>query len=51
MKRLDFIDKGIREKNEPRTYINDVDEAMLEYYRAFAKQMKPLSTAPQLLDF
>ena len=32
MKRLDFINKRLREKNEVRTYINNVDKAMLEYY-------------------
>ena len=32
MKRLDFINKRQREKNEARAYINNVDEAMLEYY-------------------
>ena len=37
MKRLDFITKRLREKNEARTYINNVDEAMLEYHRVFAK--------------
>ena len=31
MKRLGFINKGLREKNEARAYINSVDEAMLEY--------------------
>ena len=29
MKWLDFINKRLREKNEARTYINNVDEAML----------------------
>ena len=38
MKRLDFMNKRLREKNEMRTYINNVDEAMLEYYRVFAKK-------------
>ena len=33
MKRLDFMNKRLREKNEARTYINNVDEAMFEYYR------------------
>ena len=42
MKRLDFINKRLREKNEARTYINNVDGAMLEYYRVFAKQIKLL---------
>ena len=31
MKRLDFINKGLREKNEARAYINTVDKVMLEY--------------------
>ena len=37
MKRLDLINKRLCEKNEARTYINNVDEAMLEYCRVFAK--------------
>ena len=51
MKRLDFINKKLREKNEARAYINNVDEAMLEYYRVLAKQIKPLSPEPKLSDF
>ena len=46
MKRLDFISKRLRGKNEARPCINDADEAMLEYYRVFAKQIKPLPPAP-----
>ena len=41
-KRLDFINKRLHEKNEARAYINNVDEAMLEYYRVFGKQINPL---------
>ena len=51
MKRLGFINKRLRGKNEARVYINNVDEAMLEYYRVFAKQIKPLPPEPQLSDF
>ena len=51
MKRLDFINKRLREKNEARTYINNVDEAMLEYYRVFTKQIKSLPSEPKLSDF
>ena len=51
MKRLDFINKRLREKNEARAYINSVDEAMLEYYRVFANQRKSLPSEPQLSDF
>ena len=51
MKRLDFINKRLREKNEVSTYINNVDETILEYYRVFPKQIKPLSPEPPLSDF
>ena len=30
MKRFDFINKRLCEKNEARAYINNIDEAMLE---------------------
>ena len=51
MKRLDFINKRHREKNEATAYINNVDEALLEHYRVFAKQIKPLPPEAQLSDF
>ena len=51
MKRLDFINKRLREKNEARAYINNANEAMLEYYQVFARKTKPLPPEPQLLDF
>ena len=56
MKRLDFINKRLREKNEAymaynEAYISNVDQAMFEYYRVFAKQIKPLQLEPQLSDF
>ena len=51
MKRLDFINKRLREKHDASVYIKNVDEAMLEYYRVFAKQTKPLPPVPQLSDF
>ena len=48
MKRLDFINRRLREKNEAKAYINNVDEAMLEY---FWKKIKPLLPELQLSDF
>ena len=51
MKRLDFINKPLREQNKARAYINDTDEAILEYYRIFAKKIKPLPPEPKLSDF
>ena len=50
MKRLDFINERLREKNEARAYINTVDEAMLEYYRVFGKQIKLMPPESQLSD-
>ena len=50
-KRLDFINKRLREQNRARAYINNDDEAMLEYYRIFAKKLKPLPPEPELSDF
>ena len=47
MKQLDFINKRLREANKAKVYINNVDDAMLEYYRVFAKQInfyQPLGT-------
>ena len=44
MKHLDFINKRLREKNEARAYINNVDEAMLEHYHVFAKKKNKAST-------
>ena len=38
MKLLDLINKRLRERNKTRAYIKNVDEAMLEYYRIFAKK-------------
>ena len=51
MKRLDLINKRLRERNEARAYIKNVDEAMLGYYRVFAKKIKPLPPEPELSDF
>ena len=51
MKRLDHINKRLRERDEARAYIKNVNEAMLEYYRVFAKKIKPLPPDPELSDF
>ena len=51
MKRLDLINKRMRERNEARAYIKNADEAMLEYYHVFAKKIKPLPPEPELSDF
>ena len=37
MKRLDLTNKILRERNEARAYIKNVNKTMLEYYDIFAK--------------
>ena len=44
MKRLHLINNRLRERNEARAYIKNVDEAMFEYYRVFAKKNKGFAT-------
>ena len=51
MKRLDFINKRLREQNKAKVYISNVDDAMLEYYRVFAKEIKLLPPEPELPGF
>ena len=45
------MNRGLREKNGAKPCINNVDEAMLKYYRVFAKQIKSLLPELQLSDF
>ena len=49
--RLDFINKRLREKKEAQTYIQNLDSAMLEYYRVFNFKWEPLRQEPQLSDY
>ena len=51
LKRLDFINKRLRDKKEARDYIGNLDSAMLEYYRVFGVKLKPLPSEPQLSDY
>ena len=48
MKQIDLIKKRQGQKNEVRAYMNNVDETMLEYYRIFVKQIKPLPPKPSI---
>ena len=51
MKRLDYINKRLRQKHEAKSYFNKVDEAIFKYYQVFVKQIKHLSLEHQLSDF
>ena len=50
MKRLDFINKRLRETWVAKVYINNTDDALQEYYQVFAKKMTPLLPEPQFSD-
>ena len=43
-KRFNFINKRLREQNKARAYINDTNEALLEYYRIFFLKNKAFTT-------
>ena len=46
MKHLDFINQKLHQINETKTQIHNVDKAMVDQYKVFAKQIKPLPSAP-----
>ena len=51
LKRLDFVNKRLRDKKEARDYIGNLDSAMLEYYRVLGLKLKPLPPEAQLSDY
>ena len=51
MKRLDFINQRLSQKNETKACIKTVDKAIFEYYRVFSKRIKFLYPESQLSDF
>ena len=46
MKILGFINNRMHQRNEARSYIGNVNEAIVELYRVFAHQVKPLPLKP-----
>ena len=40
IKRIDFINQKLHQRNETKAYINNADKAMVEHCRVFAKQIK-----------
>ena len=51
LKRLEFINKRLRDKKKARYYNGNLDSAMLEYCRVFGVKLKPLPPEPQLSDY
>ena len=51
VKRLDFINKRLREQQDARQAIIDLKDGMREYYQVFGQKIKPLPKKPVLTDF
>ena len=47
MKILGFINNRMHQRNEEISYISNVNEAIVELYRVFVHQIKPLPLKPQ----
>ena len=50
-KRLDFINKKLREQQDARQAISNLEDGMREYYRVFGKSINPLGPEPVFSDF
>ena len=48
MKQLDFINRSLRQKNESKAYIKNVDKAIVKYYQAFSKGIKSWAPEPSI---
>ena len=48
MKQLGFINRSLPKKNEPKSYIKNFDKAVVKYYQAFSKGIKPLTPEPSI---
>ena len=48
MKQLGFINRSLRQKNESKAYIKNVDKAIVKYYQAFSKGIKPWAPEPSI---
>ena len=51
IKRLDFTNKRLHQKSEAKAYINNAHEAIVDYYRVFAKRIKSLHHEPRYQIF
>ena len=50
-KRLDFINKRLKEQEHSEQVFNDLDRAASEYYRLTSQKLQPLEKEPELSDF
>ena len=51
LKRLDFINKRLRDQQHAKEAITNLEDGMREYYRVFGRKIKPLPKEPVLTDF
>ena len=49
--RIDFLNSEIMKKKESSKRLNDLDDAMYEYYSLFGKKLDKLRSKPQLSDY
>ena len=46
VKRLDFINKRLREQQDAKQAITNLEDGMREYYQVFGQKIKPLPKEP-----
>ena len=51
LKRLDFINKRLRDQQHAKQAITDLEDGMREYYRVFGQRIKPLPKEPIFTDY
>ena len=51
VKRLDFINKMLREQQDARQAITNLENGMREYYRVFSPRIKSLFPQPRFTNF
>ena len=51
VKRLDFINKRLRESQDAKQTITDLKDGMREYYQVFGRRIKSLPKEPVFSDF
>ena len=51
VKRLDFINKRLREQQDAKQAISNLEDGMREYYQVFGRRIKPLPKEPVFSDY
>ena len=51
LKRLDFINKRLRDQQHAKQAVTDLEDSMREYYRVFGRRIKPLNPKPKFTAY